>query len=275
MVRNFQAARDQSRLLMLPLTHSEFLPSAPTSPPELDSARLAWFDHWLHGLPDAPLPGARVTSRELPGREGRWVEFDDLPDQPRAERLGWHFRGTLGGTSATGWTSTFRVDPFDNSCACFDRGLGPPTPDAPVNDQRVPDEHRLHFDGPPLEEDRVIVGAPVAHLRAALSAPDGNLVVHLNSVAPDGTETVITSGWLRASHVRSHRFRTPLRPDFLYDFTVELWPTHWRVPAGHRLRVSVSGGDAATIQPDPAGARSVTVALGSGGSWIDIPYPPG
>jgi predicted acyl esterase len=100
-------------------------------------------------------------------------------------------------------------------------------------------------------------------------------VVHLNSLSPDGAVTVITSGWLRASHVRSHAKPTLLHPDRMYDFEIDLWPTHWRVPAGHRLRVSVSGADAATIQPDPSGPRWISVALGAGGSWIDLPRPPG
>jgi len=111
-------------------------------------------------------------------------------------------------------------------------------PDDPANDQRLPDEARLHFDSAPVADDVVIAGEPRAHLRAALSTADGNLVVRLQDVASDGTSFVMTTGWLRASHRTGHEHPALLTPGQPYDFDVALWPTHWRVAAGHRLRVS-------------------------------------
>lgn len=76
MVDNYRAIRDQSWLLMLPWAHGDFVPGHPDYP-VIDRARLAWFDHWLLGLPEAPLPSARVTSWQLPKRSGHWVELAD------------------------------------------------------------------------------------------------------------------------------------------------------------------------------------------------------
>jgi predicted acyl esterase len=76
------------------------------------------------------------------------------------------------------------------------------------------------FDSTPLEHPFILVGAPVAHLRVARSASDGNLVVHLADLAPDGTSSIISSRWLRASHRLSHETPELLSPGRTYDVDV-------------------------------------------------------
>ena len=94
--------------------------------------------------------------------------------------------------------------------------------------------------------------------------------MRLQDVASDGTSFVMTTGWLRASHRTGHEHPALLTPGQPYDFDVALWPTHWRVAAGHRLRVSVSSGDVAAVEPN-APPGTVTVLAGAGGSTLDLP----
>jgi predicted acyl esterase len=88
---------------------------------------------------------------------------------------------------------------------------------------------------PPLVEDVVIVGPGNVDLWLRSSALDTDLQVTLSEIRPDGLETYVQSGWLRASHRRSHpRLRTRLEP----------WPTHLEVhaeamPEGRFARVRV------------------------------------
>lgn len=271
MVDNYLAARDQSWLVMLPWAHGEFVPGLPEFP-VVDRALLACFDHWLLERPDAPLPSARVTAWQLPRRAGHWVELADWPPAERA--IGFHLDAdrTLRETAGPAAELVYQVNPYDNGCACGDHGLYG-APDDPSNDQRLADEARLHFDSAALAEDMVIAGEPVARVRAALSTADGNLVVRLQDVAPDGTSFVITTGWLRASHRQGHEHPVALVPGQTYDFAVSLWPTHWKVAAGHRLRVSLSSGDLSAIEPN-APPGTVTVLAGAGGSTIDLPVRP-
>ncbi len=270
MVANYEAARDQSWLLMFPLTHRELSPNPPGYPPEVDAARLAWFDRWLLDLPEAPRPAARVTSWELPRPAGGWRELADWPSSPAHRRYHLEAGRSLAATPGSASTIAYKVNPADTSCVCSDRGYAPPAPDNAVNDQRVADQGRPHFDSEPLEHPLTLAGTAVAHLRVTLSASDGNLVVHLADLAPDGTSSVITSGWLRASHRLSHETPARLFPGQPYHVDVRLWPTHWRLAAGHRLRVSLSSGDLASIEPN-APPGTVTIALGVGGSSIDLP----
>lgn len=273
MVDNYRAAKDQSWLLMLPWAHGDFVPGQPEFP-IVDRALLAWFDHWLLGLPDAPLPSARVTSWQLPKRVGQWTELPDLPEDGQTEGFHLNADGTLQDTAGVAAELQYPVNPFDNGCLCGDRGLYG-APDDPGNDQRLADEARLHFDSAPLTDDVVIVGEPAARVRAALSTSDGNLVVRLHDVAPDGTSFVITTGWLRASHRQGHESPVALTPGEVYDFDVKLWPTHWKVAAGHRLRLSISSGDLSAVEPN-APPGTVTVLAGAGGSTVEVPVrPPG
>jgi putative CocE/NonD family hydrolase len=268
MVDNYLAAQDQSWLVMLPWAHGEFVPGLPGFG-LVDRALLAWFDHWLLELPDAPLPSARVTSWQLPKGHGHWTELAEWPGA--GEALGFHLNadGTLRDRPGIAASLAYEVNPYDNGCACGDRGFYG-APDDRANDQRLADEARLHFDTAALTEEVVIAGEPVARVRAALSAADGNLVVRLHDVGPDGSSSVITTGWLRASHLRGHDRPVALVPGETYDFHVKLWPTHWKLPAGHRLRVTVSSGDLAAIEPN-APPGTVTVLAGAGGSTIDLP----
>lgn len=268
MVDNYGAAKDQSWLLMLPWAHGDFVPGRPDFP-IVNRALLAWFDHWLLGLDSAPLPAARVTSWELPKHSGHWSQMADWPPPTGNIDLAMNGDGTLAAGAGGAGRASYPVNPFDNGCACQDHGLYG-APDDPANDQRLADQARLHFDTAPLPAATVVAGEPVLRLRASLSAGDGNLVARLEDVAPDGASTVITSGWLRASHRTGHEHPAALTPGQSYDFTVALWPTDWRVPAGHRLRLSVSSGDLETIEPD-APPGTVTVLTGSGGSSLQVP----
>jgi predicted acyl esterase len=268
MVANYEAARDQSWLVMFPWAHSDVVPGNPNYGPA-DNALLAWFDHWLLDLPGAPLPSTRVTSWELPKRRGRWVALPDYPAAPSPETLFLNADGTLAGRARTAGAVTYTVNPFDTGCACADHGMST-YPDDPANDQQAADQARTHFDSAALAQDTVIAGAPLAHLRASLSASDGNLVVRLEDVAADGASAIITTGWLRASHRQSHEHPEALHPGQTYDYDVHLWPTHWRVAAGHHLRVSLSSGDVAAIEPN-APPGTVTILTGTGGSVVELP----
>src|SRR5437660_1301584 len=82
MLDNYRGARDQSWLLMFPNAHFELAPGLPGFPPELDHARLAWFDRWLAGRAHAPRPASKVTSWEMPRDGGGRRQLPDLPYRP-------------------------------------------------------------------------------------------------------------------------------------------------------------------------------------------------
>jgi putative CocE/NonD family hydrolase len=93
------------------------------------------------------------------------------------------------------------------------------------------------FTTAPLKRDLVVLGPASLDLWATTSLPDFDLQATLTEVRPDGQETYVQRGWLRASHRKLDRSRsTVLRP----------YQTHLRrdsqpVPAGKptRMRLEV------------------------------------
>ena len=97
---------------------------------------------------------------------------------------------------------------------------------------------------------------------AKSTASDTDWIVKAADVGPDGSETLITNGYLRASHraldpTRSreavpyhpHLNPTPLTPGQAYPFDVEIWPTAYQVAAGHQLQIRLTSYDVPTHAP--------------------------
>ena len=68
------------------------------------------------------------------------------------------------------------------------------------------------FATPPLPSDVVIAGGSSLSLRLSASAGDTDLQVTLSEIRPDGRETYVQNGWLRASHRNGHAPRRALEP---------------------------------------------------------------
>jgi uncharacterized protein len=265
MPANHVALPEQTWLVMEPNAHigADYLGT-------LDRGVLAWLDHWVAQRPEAPLPGAKVTSYEMPLDGGAWTEHDRWPPAAaQMQRLHLTGDGVLARDAGEAGASTYEVDPEDGTPAYWNTGT---RPDDPVlrawHTQR--ESERLHFATAPLEEDVILAGTVTAYLRAAFSADDGHLVVRLSDVDPDGTATLISTGWLQASHRQGHTALIEVAPTEPASYEVEVWPAHWRIAAGHRLQLSVSSGDVPRIHPD-APDGTVAVLTGEGGSTVDVP----
>jgi putative CocE/NonD family hydrolase len=135
------------------------------------------------------------------------------------------------------------------------------------------DANRLTFTSTPFTRALDLIGNVQVHLRAALSANDGNIVVKVMDVGPDGTDHQISVGYLKASHRLSQSRPAPVTPGEQLDLDVTVWPTDWLLGPGHRLRISLTSGDLPKIAPD-APDGTVTVATGQGGSYIELSTRP-
>ncbi|NGO69979.1 CocE/NonD family hydrolase [Streptomyces boncukensis] len=210
-------------------------------------AYLAWWDRWLARDRRAPLPAARVTSYEIPGpgAGSGWQQFGQWPPRDAGElTLRLRADGSL------------RSAPGPRAVAAFDVNTGTTAPR---------DHEQLRFATRALRRDLVLAGDATARVRASFTATDGNIAAVLYDQAPDGTARRITAGWLKASHRHGHTARSRVVPGAWYDIEVHIWPTHYRLAAGHRLVLRVSSDDYPEIDADaPAGrVRVRTGAVGS------------
>lgn len=112
----------------------------------------------------------------------------------------------------------------------------------------------------PLSETLVMAGSGSVDLWLASTAPDVDLQVTLSEIRPDGQESYVQTGWLRASHRKlDEGASTELRPVHTHrqedaaelpagqfaEVRVEIYPFAHVFRAGSRVRISVSapGGD--------------------------------
>jgi predicted acyl esterase len=224
--------------------------------------RVTWFDlgdRTWHSSPSWRAAGPQLTRLFLSGApSGSARSLND---------------GSLTATAPRGraaYQDSYLYDPTAGTSV----PMGQEGPDgfAPYvhTDQRVDDAHGLTFTTAPVARALRLAGPSELRFWAITEAADMAWVARLTDVAPDGTETAVTQGWLRASfrHVDPARSRpgAPYLTDDRHDavtiglsteYRLDLWDTAFTVKPGHRLRLWFSSSDSPTHEPVPAAGRDL------------------
>jgi predicted acyl esterase len=124
----------------------------------------------------------------------------------------------------------------------------------------------LTFTTPALDLDTEVTGCLVLELHASSDQPDTDFIVKLSDVQPLDDDkraagaqpefSVVSKGWLKASHRRKDEARSsavrpfhthadpqPLTPGQVYAFEIEVHPASYVFKAGHRIRLELANGD--------------------------------
>ncbi|WP_274426151.1 CocE/NonD family hydrolase [Chelativorans sp. YIM 93263] len=241
---------------------------------------LRWFDHWLKGqdtgvehdpmlrvwLQDSVPPSASYEERP-----GRWVAEPSWPSPDIQERVySFGYRHLMEGDAAGAnleetVNSPLSVGQFAGKWCSYSA-----VPDLPY-DQREEDGGSLVFDTDPLEEDLEMLGNPVVDLEIASDKPVAQVALRLSDVLPDGRATRITYGLLNLTHRDSDEHPEPLQPGRFYKVWMRLNGLAQRIPAGHRLRLSLSSAYFPLVWAPPEQA-SLTVRTAS--SRLRLPERP-
>jgi hypothetical protein len=124
-----------------------------------------------------------------------------------------------------------------------------------AHDQREEDGGALVFETPPLEDDIEIFGAAIAELSIAADQPQAMVAVRLSDVAPDGKATRFTYGLLNLTHRDDAESPRALEPGTFYRVQVRLNDIGQAIPAGHRIRLSLSSSYWPLAWPPPKPTR--------------------
>jgi uncharacterized protein len=220
---------------------------------------LRWWDQWLGGVDtgimDEPLLRVWMQDLVTPAdhyaeRPGRWVTAQAWPPPGIVER-DWPLTGDLPARHRS-----IESTGADAGAWCPDGGQGDWPPD-----QHAEDERSLAFTLPPLREPLEILGFPEVELSLSVDRPNALVAVRLCAVAPEGTSLLVTRGLLNLTHRDGHAEPRALEPGRRYDVRVTLDAIAHAVPAGHRLRVSVSTAYWPWAWPSP---EPVTLTLHEG-----------
>ncbi|MGJ5619787.1 CocE/NonD family hydrolase [Sulfitobacter sp. MF3-043] len=248
---------------------------------------LRWWDRWLKdidtGVEDDPdyraylMDGLRPATWYLE-RPGRWIaETTGATSHLQTKTLyltNDGLRTTTGQLDRTVASPAHCGADAGEYCAIW---LGPELP----GDQRSDDALSTTFDSEPLSADMDIVGAPRVTVQVASNQPQAQMAVRLNHIHPDGAATRITYGVLNLSHRDSAENPKPMTVGKVENVMLDLDHIAYRVPAGHRLRVSLSDAYWPLIWPSPA-PSTLTLSAGqialpqrptSGGDEYAFPPP--
>jgi len=216
-----------------------------------------WWDHWLkdieNGVMDSPMLRAWVQESVPPAafydeRPGRWVAEAAWPPADGCARV-WTLErdGALrdaadgaaaGAGSAEGAALTILGDQACGRAAGVWCANGLPD-ELPV-DQRPDDAVSLTWDSEPLAERIELLGFPDVRLALEVDRPRALIAVRLCDVAPDGSSLLVTWGLLNLTHRDGDAAPSSLGPGRRFGVAVRLNAIGQGVPAGHRLRLSVS-----------------------------------
>ena len=267
-VRNFaglqqqagnEYARHNQRLVIGPWFHIPWKPHVggagdSASPNLIDDIQLAWFDRHLKAA--KPESSDSPVTLYVMG-EDRWRDFESWPPAgTRPTPLYLHSGGLANSSCCDGVLSTdrpeseppdiFTYDPGvpnlsqggHSCCFTFAAPMGPADQSPSESFTQV-----LVYTTSPLESDLLLIGDVEIVLFAASSAADTDWTARLCRVDEQGISINLQEGIVRARFRDSLTDPTLIEPNLVYEYRIALGPVGVRVPAGNRLRISISSSD--------------------------------
>ena len=255
-------------------------PTLSASPPP--GQVLKWLDHYVKGAHNGVEKQPRVTFFDKGSRtfstapswraaaKGLTTLFLSGARSGSATSLNDGSLATRQPTGRDSYQDSYVYDPASGLSTPM--GMEGPDGFAPYvhTDQRIDDADGLTYTTPALTRPVRIAGPSELRFWAITEAADMAWVARLSDVAPDGSETPVTQGWLRASfrHVDPARSRPgapwltddrkePVTVGLVTQYRLDLWDTAFTLARGHRLRLWFASGDSPTHEPVPAAGRNL------------------
>lgn len=206
-----------------------------------------WWDHWLKGIDTgvdqdpayrAYLMDSIAPKRWFKERPGHWIAEEDWPSKNVSKQI-WFFDQGANLSEQKSTCSVSVSSSHDCGVAAgeyFPFAFGDELPDEQSRD----DAASACFNSEELLEPIDIVGAPRIKMRLQCDKSNGQIIVRLCDLRPDGTSALITYGCLNLTHRDSHETPTAVPVHETIDIAFDLDQIAYRLPAGHRLRVAVS-----------------------------------
>jgi uncharacterized protein len=256
-IRMYQALENRPGVETLlhvdPCTHKGCgAPFAPTdNPPDSDNVEaeeMVFFERYLMDKTVPSLPRVRLY---LQGSND-YVNTTAWPPPQTTFEKEFIGPGTISPTEPALGSATYFTNPSAGlSMSLDEQGTVAASPYLPL-DQRLEDNQGITWRTGTLSKPLTLLGPIVLHLVAASSAANTDWFAKLSDVAPDGSESIISEGQLRASlralapgSTATEPLETlttpqPLTPGKFYDFDIALAPTGYVLAPGHQLQLRVT-----------------------------------
>ncbi|TML00316.1 MAG: CocE/NonD family hydrolase [Actinobacteria bacterium] len=254
MYRRLERRKGVETLLNVgPCTHKGCgTPFDPTSnPPGVDNVEaheMLFFQRYLMGMEVPSLPRVRLYDQQAE----HYVETSAWPSPSTRFKRNYLGPETISAKLPAEASASYISDPAAGLSMTFDeQGTVAITPYIPI-DQRVEEEQGLAWRTPVLSQALALDGPIALHLVASSTATDTDWFAKICDVAPDGSQSIVAEGQLRASlralargSTRREPLETlatpePLTPGTFYDYEIAIAPTAYRFAAGHRLQLRLT-----------------------------------
>ena len=230
--------------------------------PRMDFHRVAirFWDRWLKGIENGAEDDPQVTAyileapRPAPRREadpGRWIAIDRWSGGP-VQRLALLGDGRLAAEGQGSGTRSIAAPP-DTGIMGGEYFTLKPGAELPA-DQRPDDGGSVVFETEVLTEPLELLGQPVLTATVSVAAETALLAARLVDVHPDGTATRIALGVLNLAHRDGSQNPRPMPKGKGVTVSLTLDACGYRLPAGHRLRLSLSNAYWPQVLPTPGAA---------------------
>ena len=259
-LRDFAAVRAAgvtARIIVGPWLHGE-----PGEIKAITGQDIAWLDHHLRGGPLPPGPPVRLFLQKA----GTWLEFDQWPP-PATVATAYYLRASgrlaLDAEPGDAPPDVFIYNPADPTPSAGGPLLQPPGKQ--VDNRAIearPDV--LTYTTEPLAASQDLAGPVSARIFVRTGRRYADLFVRVCDVDPKGVSRNIVDGIRLLSPQTMPAGDDHVGDDQILTVEVELYPTAYRIRAGHRIRVQVSGGafprfarNLGTAQPFAAATSAV------------------
>ncbi len=205
-----------------------------------------WWDHYLKDIDtkvqNEPDYRVYVMDAYKPGKfpaeiKGRWIG-DAYWGFANTETKSWALssKGIAAAPDDKSFTLTSKQNTgFDGGEYCI-IWLGPEF----SGDQAKDDAQSITFDSPATLDDMDIVGQPTLTLDFSVDKPVAHVAIRLNDVWPSGEVSRITYHLQNLCFRDSRETPSALIPGVRYQTKIKLDDIAWKLPKGHKLRVSIS-----------------------------------
>ena len=230
-----RAAGVSARLTVGPWLHGE-----PAELRAITQQDIAWLSHHLAGGPPPAGPQVRLFLQQA----GTWLDCHQWPPAG-SSAVSYYLRaeGGLATNAETGSAApaAFTYDPADPTPSVGGPLLTPPGKQADnAAVESRPDV--LTYTSEPLRADMDLVGQSTARIYVRTSLPHADLFVRVCDVDAEGVSRNVIDGIRRLSPQTVPAPDIEAGADGVLAVDVTLFPTAYRILAGHRIRVQVTGG---------------------------------
>jgi uncharacterized protein len=229
----------------------DYGPAASGNAIDMTGIHIRWFDYWLKCIDNGIM-------REPPVRifvmgDNAWRQENEWPlARTRYTNYYLHSNGHANSCSGNG---TLGVElPTTEEFDTYLYDPRNPVPTQPVlgstfvltifepHDQQNTENRQdiLVYTSPILESDLEVTGPVIMKLYAASSAVDTDFSAKLVDVWPDGKAYNVVDGIIRARYRNSLSKPELIKPEKVYEYTIDMRYTSLVFKAGHRIRLEIS-----------------------------------